>query len=188
MRELPDPGFADDDGSASGELTEALRAYDADPDTRHGATLEVLQRARLLVPVVAVPGEVGHDDRGLAHDRTSEMATVLTRGRDGRTALLAFTGSETMGRWSSEARPVPVTPSRAAAAALQDGADAIVVDMAGPVMFVVAGEDLRALAQGRRLVRLDGPEGGTDDQPTDTGGRPASSAATDRYGWVRPAR
>jgi len=156
VRSIPDPGFAGDDGSVAGEVTAALTAYDGQPDALHDTTLEVLQRHRLLVPVVAVIGEVSYDEQGLAHDKTSDMATVLMRGRDGRTALLAFTGEEPMRRWDAEARPVPVTLSTAAEAAAQDGAAAIVVDVAGPVMFVVESEDLAELAAGHTLVDVEG--------------------------------
>ena len=166
MRTIPDPGFPDDTGQAPAALTAALTAYDADPDALHEATLQVLQDARLLVPVVAVLGEVEHDEAGLAHDKTSDMATVLMRGRDGRAALLAFTGSDALRRWDPQARPVPVPARRAAEAAVQDGAQALVVDVAGPVMFVVETEDLHELAQGHTLVELEG--------------------VSARYGWVTP--
>jgi hypothetical protein len=167
VRSIPDPGFPDDTGEAPAEVTAALAAYDADPDTRHAATLHVLQDARLLVPVVAVLGEVEHDVAGLAHDKSSDMATVLMRGRDGRTALLAFTGSDALRRWDPEARPVPVPVRRAAEAAVQDGAAALVVDVAGPVRFVVETGDLHELARGHTLVELEG--------------------VSVRYGWVTPA-
>jgi hypothetical protein len=164
MRSIPDPGFAGDDGSVPPEVAAALAAYAESPDSSHSATLAVLQHARLLVPVVAVLGEVEHDEHGLAHDKTSDMATVLMTGRDGRKALLAFTGREAMERWDPEARPVPVTAARAAEAARQDGADAIVVDVAGPTLFVVESDDLELLASGATLVEISG-----------------------RYGWARPA-
>jgi hypothetical protein len=162
VRSIPDPGFAGDDGSTAPEVAEALASY-AEHPARHSAALAVLQHARLLVPVVAVLGEVEHDERGLTRDKTSDMATVLMTGRDGRQALLAFTGRESMARWDPQARPVPVTAARAAEAARHDGADAIVVDVAGPSMFVVEGEDLEMLASGATLVELSG-----------------------RYGWARP--
>jgi SseB protein N-terminal domain len=167
VRDLPDPGFAGDDGKASPETVAALQAYDAAPDARHSATLAVLQEARLLVPVVALLGEAEIDERGLAHDKTSDMAAVLMQGRDGRTALLAFTATETLGRWDPQARPVPVTVATAAKAALDEGATALVVDVAGPVTFVVETDDLRELAAGGRLVRVQGD------------GR-------ERFGWARP--
>ena len=88
------------------------------------------------------------------------MAAVLMTGRDGRTALLAFTGTESLDRWAQsyaggEARPVPVPARQAAAAALQDQATALLVDVAGPVLFVVEDENLRSLAAGHRLLRID---------------------------------
>jgi hypothetical protein len=169
MRSIPDSGFPDDDGAASPQVAAALASYDQDPDARHDGTLEVLQGSRLLVPVVAVLGEVAYDDQGLAHDKTSDMATVLMRGQDGRTALLAFTSTETLHRWDPAARPVPVSMPKAARAAVQDGAEAILLDVAGPVMFVVETEDLRELAEGHTLVRVEGE-------------------VSDRFGWVRPAR
>ena len=175
MRDLPDPGFAGDDGAADPALTAALAAYEGDPAGRHAATLAVLQRHRLLVPVVAMLGEVEHDEQPdgsrLARDKTSDMATVLMRGRDGRTALLAFTGTDSLRRWNPESRPVPTDVPRAAAAAVQDGAEAMLVDVAGPVMFVVETDDLRALADGQVLVELTGPQG-----------------AVSGYGWARPGR
>ncbi len=153
MRTIPDPGFAGDDGSVDPGVAAALAAYAGDPDGLHHRTLAALQDSRLLVPVVAVLGEVEYDEQGLAHDKTSDMATVLMRGRDGRLALLAFTGSEPLHRWKADARPVPVSARQAAEAALHDDAAALLVDVAGPVMLVVEGEDLRSLAEGYRLVQ-----------------------------------
>lgn len=157
MRDIPDPGFAGDSGAPDEAVSAALTAYSQAPDTRHADTLAVLQDARLLVPVVAVLGEVEDDDAGLVHnktDKTSDMATVMMRGRDGRNALLAFTGTESLRRWNPEARPVPVSCAKAAEAAVHDEASAMLIDVAGPVMFVVEEEDLRALAEGYRLVQV----------------------------------
>ena len=147
MRTIPDPGFAGDTGQVDPELAAALTAYDAAPDDP-AATRAVLTRlayTRLLVPVVAILGEVEHDDHGLAHDKTSDMAAVLMTGRDGRKALLAFTGTAALQAWDPSARPVPVTARHAALSALQEQASALLIDVAGPVMFVVEGADLRAL-------------------------------------------
>ncbi len=169
MRDLPDPGFAGDDGTAAPETLAALQEYDAAPGTRHDATLAVLQHARVLVPVVALLGEAERDEQGLVHDKTSDMAAVLMTGRDGRSALLAFTGTDAMTRWDPRARPVPVTVAAAAEAAVTEGAQALVLDVAGPVTFVVETEDLRELAGGGELVRV---------QEGDRA----------RYGWARPQR
>ncbi|MDP3892756.1 SseB family protein [Nocardioides sp.] len=163
-KHIPDPGFPGDDGAADPAVRAALADYGADPGSpgAHRQALAGLQSARLLVPVVAVLGESEVDEAGLRHDKTSDMAAVLMRGRDGRQALLAFTGSDSLQTWDAEARPVPVTAVQAAQAARADGADALLVDVAGPVLFVVEGEDLTALAEGWVLTRLE-----------------------DRWGWVR---
>jgi hypothetical protein len=163
-RAIPDPGFAGDDGSVPAAVSAALAAYGAAPEDRsaHRAALARLQAARVLVPVVAVLGEAEVDERGLSREKSSDMATVLVTGADGRRALLAFTGSGPLHAWDPAARPVPVTLADAARAARQDGADALLVDMAGPVMFVVESDDLDALADGLTLVEVG-----------------------DRWGWVR---
>lgn len=152
---IPDPGFPGDAGEAPPAVTAALAAY-AGGTGSHLDALAAVRGARLLVPVVAVLGEAETDARGLTHDKTSDMATVLLQGADGRMALLAFTGTAALRAWDPEARPVPVTARTAARAALQDDAAAIVVDVAGPATFVVEGEDLRGLAQGWALARVGG--------------------------------
>ncbi|HET6699236.1 MAG TPA: SseB family protein [Nocardioidaceae bacterium] len=156
MRSLPDPGFAGDDGAADPALTAALAAYSTDPSSgeAYRAALAALTGARLLVPVVAVLGEAEQGADGLTRDKTSDMATVLMRGRDGRLALLAFSGSRSLTAWDPAARPVPVPAQQAAAAARQDGAEALVLDVAGPATFVIESEDLVSLADGYRLVDL----------------------------------
>lgn len=150
MRTIPDPGFAGDEGAADPALAEFLVRYDQDPDGLHPELLARLPGTRLLVPVVAVLGEVEYDEQGLAHDKSSDMASVLMTGRDGRRALLAFTCTESMHRWNPDSRPVPVTAAVAALSALQDEADALVVDIAGPVLFAVEGSDLRLVAAAGR--------------------------------------
>jgi hypothetical protein len=49
---------------------------------------------------------------------------------------------------------VPVSAADAAKAAIQDGADALVLDVAGPTPFAIEGEDLIALASGWELVKV----------------------------------
>jgi hypothetical protein len=150
---LIESSFPDDSGAQSPELAAALTAYAADRSA-FAEALGALQRSRLLVPVVALLGEVEYDEAGLAHDKSSDMAAVLMKGRDGRLALLAFTGTAQLHAWNPEARPVPVPAQVAAQSALQDEAEALVVDVAGPVQLVVEGEDLVGLASGWTLARV----------------------------------
>jgi hypothetical protein len=154
-RRIPDPGFAGDVGAGDPALRAALAAYAADPG-RHLEVFLALQPARVLVPVVAVLGEAEVDDRGRARDKSSDMATALLTGRDGRRALLAFTGLDTLTSWRADARPVPVTAATAARSVLQEGAAALVLDVAGPTTYAVEGELLQGLARGWTLVHADG--------------------------------
>jgi hypothetical protein len=154
-RTIPDPGFAGDRGAADAALRTALTAYAADPadPDAHVGVLAALGQARLLVPVVAILGEVEHDERGPAREKTSDMATVLLTGRDGRQALLAFTGLDSLTAWQADARPVPVSTRDAARSALQEGAAALLIDVAGPTPYAVEGEALHGLARGWSVVQ-----------------------------------
>lgn len=154
-RDIMAPAFPDDHGAADEPLTTALLGLRQRTATAFDV-LAALSNARLLVPVVAVLGEMEIDEHGRAHDKTADMATVLMTGADGRQALLAFTSLDTMQTWQADARPVAVSAQDAAKAAIQDGADAIVIDIAGPVLFPVEGDDLTALASGWQLVRVEG--------------------------------
>lgn len=153
-RVLAEPEFPGDDGAADPQVAAALATHAADPDAGHRRALAAVQDCRLLVPVVATLGEVEHDEHGRAHEKTSDMAAVLMTGRDGRTALLSFTSTRSLQAWNPDARPVAVSARQAARAALQDGADALLIDVAGPVLFVVEGADLRDLAAGLVLRPL----------------------------------
>ncbi|MEZ0579937.1 SseB family protein [Nocardioides sp. MH1] len=145
--------YVDDDGAADPVLVTALRQYGAGACS-YPEVLAALAGARLLVPVVALLGEVEVDDAGLAHDKTSDMATVLLTAPDGRRALLAFSGTDTLRAWDPEARPVPVAAHLAAATAVQEGADALVVDVSSGHRLTVGGADLPRLAAGWRPVRV----------------------------------
>jgi hypothetical protein len=160
-RVIAEPEFPGDDGSADPAVTAALAAYDTSPEAGHLPALAALQDSRLLVPVVATVGEVEYDEHGLARDKTSDMAAVLITGRDGRTALLAFTCTAAMAAWNPTARPVAVSARDAARSAVHDGADALVVDLAGPAMIAVEGQDLRDLADGLVLRQVEGGWGWT---------------------------
>jgi hypothetical protein len=146
QRVLSDPGFPDDDGSAPPALTAALQAWRAGGDPT--PVREALLSARVLVPVVAIAGEL--DESGA--EKSTDMAVITLRGEDGRTALPAFGSLATLADWHAEARPLPIPAVRAAQAALFENADLLVLDPAGPVTFLVEGPALRALAEGRLPV------------------------------------
>jgi hypothetical protein len=144
---IPDPGYPDDDGSAEPRLSAALAAW-ADDRTALEPVLAALRGARLLVPVVAVLGDAEVDENGLRREKTSEMAVPTLRA-GGRTALPAFTSTDSLARWDPKARPVAVPLHQALRAAAHEKADTVVLDMAGPVPFELTGPALLALAEGR---------------------------------------
>lgn len=158
-RRLEGSAYVDDDGRADPALAAVLREYDAGT-APYPAVIATLASSRLIVPVIALLGEtgegaVGADGTALVTDKSSDMAAVLLTGADGRLALLAFTGLEALARWDPQARPVPVAAPLAAATAVQEGAAAVVVDVAGPHAFALADDDLQRVASGWRPVQLD---------------------------------
>ncbi|HXZ73933.1 MAG TPA: SseB family protein [Streptosporangiaceae bacterium] len=142
MPELITGGLGDpaDRGDPDPRVTAALGAFAAGQGSEHAA-LAALATARLLVPVVAVPA--GAAPAG----KTSEMALPTLVGTDGRRALLAFTGLPSLTAWRPHARPVPVTARQVWQAGAEE-ANAVVIDIAGPVPFAVDGARLAALAGG----------------------------------------
>ncbi|MEU8570366.1 SseB family protein [Streptomyces pathocidini] len=148
LKNIPDPGFSDDDGSADPALAEALTAYAADR-AAEPRVLAALPNVRLLVPVVAVLGEAETGPDGLRRDKTSDMAVPTLKGPGGRRALPAFTSTETLARWDPQARPVAVPLRQALQAVAHEGADTLVLDLSGPVPYQLTGPALLALAEGR---------------------------------------
>ncbi len=142
-RELSPSGFETDDGTASPALLAALAS--APDDT---ALMEAVRSARLLVPVVAAPTEV--DTSGVHPVETSvDMAAVTLVAPDGRRALPVFSGLDSLRAWDPDARPVPVTSARVGQAAVAEGCDVVVVDVAGPATRVLRTSMVWALAQER---------------------------------------
>jgi hypothetical protein len=151
LKNIPDPGFPDDDGTADPALAAALAAWSVNRDTEP-AVVEALHSARLMVPVVAVLGEAETGPDGLAREKTSDMAVPTLQAPDGRRALPVFTSVKSLARWRADARPVAVPLAQALTALAQEGADTLLVDLAGPVTYELTGASLRAalLGPGRR--------------------------------------
>lgn len=155
-----DPAFKNDDGSAHPGVTAALADFAAGRGTEH-IVMTAVARSRLLVPVVAVladqlesapagsaePAELAAPRPAIQGEKASEMAMPTLIGVDGRRAIPAFTSLESMSRWQSDVRPVPVTALAIWQSACADSA-AVVIDVAGPVPFAVEGARLAALARG----------------------------------------
>lgn len=150
-KSLPDPGFAGDDGRADAGLVAAVRAADADP-ARLPLVLAALHQARVLAPVVALRGESGTTTTGLVRDNSADIAVPLLLDAEGYRALPVFTDLAALALWDSAARPVPVAGPRAGRVALAERAEALVLDVAGPIPVTLLLPEVRALAEGRASV------------------------------------
>jgi hypothetical protein len=134
------PADPEDRGDADPALVAALAS---DDDATIGPAL---LRARLLVPVVAVPAEqpaVGE----------AEMAVPALVAADGRRALPVFSSYDALRAWQPEARPVPMAGSRVVAAAVEEGYDGVVLDVAGPASYTLTGDLLQVLAEAARALQ-----------------------------------
>jgi hypothetical protein len=152
---LRDPG---DDGAADPGVAAALAAFAAGEGGEHAA-LTALAGSRLLVPLVALPPDAepqdaepqdaeSQDAAGEGKPGAAEMVLPTLVGNDGRPAVLAFTGVDSLTRWRRDARPVPVPAAQVWLAGAQE-ASAVVIDVAGPVPLAVDGSRLAALAGGQ---------------------------------------
>jgi hypothetical protein len=165
MPSLPATPFAGDPGDADRVLSEKLEAYGLG-QVSDAEVVRALCGTRVLVPIVATPTSVVINEHGAKQEKSTDMEVVLwKRPTDGRVALLAFTSLQSMQLWSLEARPSPVTVTDAARVARAESATALLVDVAGPVRFVVENDDLVHLATGHALV-----------------------AAGAGHAWVKPSR
>ncbi|MGJ3509318.1 SseB family protein [Enemella sp. A6] len=172
-----DRTFSDDDGTADPAVRQVLSAAEGGDTRAYLDAVVELCGSRLLVPIMASGDHL--DATGPEPDRHAEMAAVLLQRPDGEKAMVAFTGVDSMSAWQPDARPIPATLDKVCEAAVQSGANTVLIDLQGPFPFVIADEINQQLAQSRRLVKTtDGgygwwqanPRGQSDAEP------PASEA------------
>ena len=147
---VPEPEFADDDGTLPPALGSVLAAYDEGRASVRDVALAIAT-ARLMTPLVAVLDEAMEAPDGLRQEKSSHMASVSLVAADGRRGLLAFSSVQAMAAWDPAARGIPVLGAKVAAGALEEGADAVLLDLAGPVRLALDGALLRALGSGAPL-------------------------------------
>ena len=109
--------------------------------------VDALRDSRLLIPLVAVAGELGTNDHGHAIDKSQELSIVTVMGPDGRSVLPAFTSVAAMTAWNPTARPVPATALRVALAAASENTDLVVLDPTSVTEFALRRPALWALVQ-----------------------------------------
>ena len=127
------PADPDDRGEADPTFAAALSAGD------RARVLILLPSVRLLVPVVAMPADLG------PASGEAEMAVATLVNAGGQRALPVFTALATLAEWRPDARPVPMPGARVVAAAVGEGYDGVVIDVAGPATFTVQADELLRL-------------------------------------------
>lgn len=147
-RSFGDTPASADDGSAPVAVIRALQSF-RDGELGEAGVVDALRDARLLIPLVAVAGEVGTSSAGLRVDKSQELSIVTVLGPDGRSVLPAFTSVATMSAWNPAARPVPATAARVALAAASEGTDLVVLDPTSATEFALRRPALWSLAQSR---------------------------------------
>lgn len=166
----PSQAYAGDHGDADEQVRRLLATAG---QGREGYLRAVagLCTARFLLPIVATGDAAGS---GPDPDRHAELQAVLLTTPDGRTGLPVFTGIDALTAWQPAARPVPCRLDEVAATALDTGAVAVLVDLAGPFPLVIEGDLIAELAGGRRLVELaPGEWGWLYARPDSSGSGPA---------------
>ncbi|WGD37905.1 SseB family protein [Lysinibacter sp. HNR] len=138
--------FAGDDGKMPEQLRAALSAFHNKQSDITGV-IDAFRESRLLIPLIAEAGEVGVTPAGKVVDKTQELSIVTVAAPDGRKALPVFSSVEAMGRWSSDARPVPADGVRVALAAAGDETSLVVLDPGSDTQFVLRRPAVWAIAQ-----------------------------------------
>jgi len=129
-------------GDADPRLTVALESGDV------AAVQATFLEVRVLVPIIAQGGEPGQAESG------AEMAVPRLVNDDGKHALPVFSSYDTLRAWRADGRPVPMTGAQAVVAAIGEGYDAVVLDVAGPISVALP---------------VAGPGGGPPEIPDESG-------------------
>jgi hypothetical protein len=106
-------------------------------------------RARLLVPVVAMPRQVGGGATASTGASSTDMAVVTLTAPDGQRVFPVFSSLAALSVWDASARPSPVTSSRAAQGAVSERCDLMLLDCGSSHEYVLRPSMVWALAQQR---------------------------------------
>lgn len=130
-----------DTGTADDRLHRALGQ-----PTDRAELLAALVGARVFAAITATAtAEHTAAATGLRAESSAEMAVVLLETADGSRALPVFSDLGVLKRWRLDVRPVPLTGAQACAAALDEGATAVLLDPGGAAVEV---REVAALAAG----------------------------------------
>jgi hypothetical protein len=76
-----------------------------------------------------------------------EMMQALFSSNDGRVAMPVFTSLNELTKWNKEARPLPLIANNFAQQTIEQGLDAVILDIASDHRFVIKGHMLSCLAK-----------------------------------------
>jgi hypothetical protein len=142
-RDLNGTGSDADLGAADPDLLAALENSQDD-----AALMAAVARARLLIPMIAVPREMANPEQ-LTASRSADMAVMTLTASDGQRAFPVFSSVAALSAWDATARPSPVTSSRAAQGAVTEGCDVLLLDTGSGHERVLRPSMVWALAQQR---------------------------------------
>jgi len=152
-RALTGTGFEGDDGSADADLLAALE----NPLPDETVLMHAVGTARLLVPIVAIPTEptapteVEHAGTPML-EKATDLAVLTLSLSDGQRGFPVFSSLAALSAWDAQARPSPVTSSKAAQAAVSERCDVMVLDCGSGHVRVLRPSMVWALAQQREWL------------------------------------
>ncbi len=137
-REFRPHPFAGDDGSTPQALATALERWNTAWISRRpeevgrafSDILDALRTDRVLVPLLAEAGELGHTPEGRLVDKTQELSVVTVAGPAGERVGICCSSTAELQAWRVDARPIPVEALRVAGWALTEALDYVVLDPA----------------------------------------------------------
>ncbi|NBV89876.1 MAG: SseB family protein [Actinobacteria bacterium] len=133
--QIPETDFEQDFGEPSLSLRLALTSLAEErTDETVRAVVGNLAHQRLLIPVLA---QVDSMEDGV--EKESSMQSVEFVAADGRKALLAFTGLDSLALWNDQARPIPRAAHVIAQSVLEQELDGLILDIAGPTPTAIDG-------------------------------------------------
>lgn len=136
-----------DDGRPDRRLCAALAATDGSAAARSQVWAALVDaRVFLALTASATGREAGV--HGVDQESGAELSLITMSSAGGVRALPAFTDGHEVQRWQPQARPVPLTGPQACQTALDDRAQALLLDPSGAA-FVLAGRELIEIAAGR---------------------------------------
>ncbi len=150
-KQIPTSPFSGDSGLGDPAVEAALRDARHDRQSRY-AVVEALLGSRLFVAVVAVADTHELTTDGHQVEKDSHMATMSVQRPDGVRAMVAFTDVARLADYAPDARPQPAHAHLVAAAALQEGAQVLLINPRTDTELALDLGGVIALAQGRAWI------------------------------------